>query len=236
MRLDKLIETELKTSRKQMKRLFLMGKVRVDGEVVYQENRNVDSQLHDIVIDGQSYQTSERYYLLNKPKGVVTANQDALPTVFDVLVDVEHVAELTAVGRLDRDTEGLLLLTSNGQLGYDLLQPKKKVAKTYEVVVNEAVTLADVESFAQGITFHGGVTCQPAELEIITSSPQVSHVRLTLHEGKFHQVKKMFLAIGKKVIGLKRVQMGPLMLGNLPVGGYRELTLAELQQLKPYFR
>ena len=236
MRLDKLIETELKTSRKQMKRLFLMGKVRVDGEVVYQENRNVDSQLHDIVIDGQNYQTRERYYLLNKPKGVVTANQDALPTVFDVLVDVEHVAELTAVGRLDRDTEGLLLLTSNGQLGYDLLQPKKKVAKTYEVVVNEAVTLADVESFAQGITFHGGVTCQPAELEIITSSPQVSHVRLTLHEGKFHQVKKMFLATGKKVIGLKRVQMGPLTLGNLPVGGYRELTLAELQQLKPYFR
>ena len=236
MRLDKLIETELKTSRKQMKRLFLMGKVRVDGEIVYQENRNVDSQLHEIMIDGQSYQTNERYYLLNKPQGVVTANQDELPTVFDILSEADKVTELSAVGRLDRDTEGLLLLTSNGQLGYDLLQPQKKVAKTYEVVVNEAVTLADVELFAQGITFHGGVTCQPAELEILSSNMQESHVRLTIHEGKFHQVKKMFLATGKKVIGLKRVQMGPLVLGDLPVGMYRELTLEELRQLKPYFR
>lgn len=236
MRLDKLIETNLKTSRKQMKRLFLMGKVKVDGEVIYQENRNVDSTLHVIEVDGKRLSTNEVYYLLNKPQGVVTANQDQLPTVFDILKSEDWRADLTAVGRLDRDTEGLLLLTSNGQLSYELLQPKKKVTKTYEVRVNEVVTEEDVERFAKGITFHGGITCQPAKLKILTSTSLESRVHLTIREGKFHQVKKMFLATGKKVIYLKRIAMGPLELQNLPVGTYRSLTLEELNQLKPYFR
>lgn len=236
MRLDKLIETNLKTSRKQMKRLFLMGKVKVDGEVIYQENRNVDSTLHVIEVDKKSLSTNEVYYLLNKPQGVVTANQDQLSTVFDLLKPEDWREDLTAVGRLDRDTEGLLLLTSNGQLSYELLQPKKKVTKTYEVRVNEAVTEEDVERFAKGITFHGGITCQPAKLKILTSTSLESRVYLTIREGKFHQVKKMFLATGKKVIYLKRIAMGPLELQNLPVGTYRPLTLEELNQLKPYFR
>ena len=236
MRLDKLIETNLKTSRKQMKRLFLMGKVKVDGEVIYQENRNVDSTLHVIEVDKKSLSTNEVYYLLNKPQGVVTANQDQLPTVFDLLKPEDWREDLTAVGRLDRDTEGLLLLTSNGQLSYELLQPKKKVTKTYEVRVNEVVTEEDVERFAKGITFHGGITCQPAKLKILTSTSLESRVHLTIREGKFHQVKKMFLATGKKVIYLKRIAMGPLELQNLPVGTYRSLTLEELNQLKPYFR
>ena len=236
MRLDKLIETNLKTSRKQMKRLFLMGKVKVDGEVIYQENRNVDSTLHVIEVDKKSLSTNEVYYLLNKPQGVVTANQDQLSTVFDLLKPEDWREDLTAVGRLDRDTEGLLLLTSNGQLSYELLQPKKKVTKTYEVRVNEVVTEEDVERFAKGITFHGGITCQPAKLKILTSASLESRVHLTIREGKFHQVKKMFLATGKKVIYLKRIAMGPLELQNLPVGTYRSLTLEELNQLKPYFR
>ena len=137
---------------------------------------------------------------------------------------------------MDRDTEGLLLLTSNGQLSYELLQPKKKVTKTYEVRVNEVVTEEDVERFAKGITFHGGITCQPAKLKILTSTSLESRVHLTIREGKFHQVKKMFLATGKKVIYLKRIAMGPLELQNLPVGTYRSLTLEELNQLKAYFR
>lgn len=236
MRLDKLIETNLKTSRKQMKRLFLMGKVKVDGEVIYQENRNVDSTLHVIEVDKKRLSTNEVYYLLNKPQGVVTANQDQLSTVFDLLKPEDWREDLTAVGRLDRDTEGLLLLTSNGQLSYELLQPKKKVTKTYEVRVNEVVTEEDVERFAKGITFHGGITCQPAKLKILTSTSLESRVHLTIREGKFHQVKKMFLATGKKVIYLKRIAMGPLELQNLPVGTYRSLTLEELNQLKPYFR
>lgn len=236
MRLDKLIETEWKTSRKQMKRLFLMGKVRVDGEIVYQENKNVDSLIHRIEVNGQVLQTTDTYYLLNKPQGVVTANRDKLPTVFDLLAPENQRDDLAAVGRLDRDTEGLLLLTSNGQLGYDLLQPKKKVNKVYEARINAEVTASDVQAFAQGITFHGGEQCQPAKLEILTSAPTESTVRLTIREGKFHQVKKMFLATGKKVIFLKRVAVGPLQLGSLPTGNYRALTQAELLSLKPYFR
>lgn len=236
MRLDKLIEENLQTSRKQMKRLFLMGKVQVDGEIIYQENKNVDSMLHTIKVDGQQLLTNEVYYLLNKPQGVVTANQDELSTVFDVLLPVDRRADLSAVGRLDRDTEGLLLLTSNGQLGYDLLQPKKKVTKVYEATINATVTEEDVGAFARGITFHGGETCQPAKLEILSANALESQVCLTLCEGKFHQVKKMFLATGKKVTYLKRVSMGPLTIGELAVGEYRTLTKEELIQLKSYFR
>lgn len=236
MRLDKLIEQQLQTSRKQMKRLFLMGKVQIDGETVYQENKNVDSSIHTIRVDGQTLLTEDRYYLLNKPSGVVTANQDQLPTVFDQLRIEDRRADLSAVGRLDRDTEGLLLLTSNGQLGYDLLQPKKKVTKVYEAVVNAEVTTEDVALFAEGIIFHGGESCQPAKLEILSRRSEESHIRLTIREGKYHQVKKMFLATGKKVIYLKRVAMGPLTLGELPTGAYRPLTQEELLRLKPYFR
>lgn len=236
MRLDKLIERQLQTSRKQMKRLFLMGKVQVDGETVYQENKNVDSSIHTIQVDNQTLLTDDRYYLLNKPSGVVTANQDRLPTVFNQLRVEDRRVDLSAVGRLDRDTEGLLLLTSNGQLGYDLLQPKKKVTKVYEAIINAEVTAEDVTLFGEGITFYGGESCQPAKLEILSRKLEESYVRLTIREGKYHQVKKMFLATGKKVIYLRRVAMGPLTLGELPTGTYRPLTQEELLQLKPYFR
>ncbi|MHC5268450.1 pseudouridine synthase [Enterococcus sp. LJL98] len=239
MRLDKLIEQEFQTSRKEMKRLFLRGKVRVDGEVTHQENKNVDSQLHQIEVVGQQLKTQEVYYLLNKPKGVVTANRDAKQaTVFDLLDEKKRQRDLFAVGRLDRDTEGLLLLTSNGQLGYDLLHPTKKVFKVYEAWINDEVTESDVKAFKQGIVFLDGTVCQSAELVRLgyDAKQRISHIRLRILEGKFHQVKKMFLACGKKVVQLKRTTMGPLTLGELPLGAYRRLTQEELQQLKPYFR
>lgn len=238
MRLDKLIETKLHTTRKEMKRLFLMKRVTVDNEVELNPQRNVDSQLHHIVVDGQNLQTDQVYYLLNKPKGVVTAKQDNhCQTVLDLIDAKDWRQELYPVGRLDRDTTGLLLLTDNGQLGYDLLQPKEKVAKTYRAVVNERVTEEDVTAFARGIIFHGGIVCQPAELKVLFASEKASMVDLTIHEGKFHQVKKMFLACGKKVVDLQRLKMGPLSLPNdLAIGSYRALTLDELQLLKKYFR
>lgn len=239
MRLDKLIEQEFQTTRKEMKGLFLRGKVRIDGEVTLQENKNVDSQCHQIEVAGQRLFTKEVYYLLNKSKGLVTANTDSEhPTVFDQLSLEDRRQELFAVGRLDRDTEGLLLLTSNGQLVYDLLHPTKKVFKTYEAQVNEEVTPEDVAAFAQGIVFLDGTVCKSAELERLSFDGlrRMSHVRLRIQEGKFHQVKKMFLARGKKVVALKRTEMGPLSLGELPVGAYRSLTPEELLQLKPYFR
>lgn len=237
MRIDKLIEAELNTSRKAMKRLFLTGAVLIDGKKERNEGRNVDSDLHEITVKGQRLTTHEQYYLLNKPAGVVTANQDkAHQTVLDCLQGLD-TSQLASVGRLDRDTEGLVFLTSNGQLAYELLHPEKKVTKIYEAWINEVVTSTDVAAFASGIIFHGGVKCQPAELQIIKQDGKGNtYVRLAIQEGKFHQVKKMFLAQGKKVIYLKRIALGPLRLTpELEVGDFRPLTPDELASLKPYF-
>ena len=151
MRLDKLIEQQLQTSRKEMKQLFRMRQVRVDGAVCLQKNKNVDSFLHEITVANQFLQTHDVYYLLNKPKGVVTANADQEHlTVFDLLHPADFRSDLVAAGRLDRDTKGLLLLTSNGQLVYDLLHPTKKVIKTYEARINAEVTQEDIVAFARG--------------------------------------------------------------------------------------
>lgn len=238
MRLDKLIEARLQTTRKAQKRLFLTGQVKVDGKIERQENRNVDSQLHKIEAAGRQLFTDECYFLVFKPRGVVTANQDAKhKTVMDLLSAEDRSQGLYSVGRLDRDTEGLLLVTTNGQLGYELLQPAGKVSKVYEAWVKEPVSLADIRAFAAGITFHGGVTCQPAVLQILETTPGPTKVRLKITEGKFHQVKKMFLARGIKVLTLRRVAMGPLILPqDLLPGAYRALTQAELTSLREYFR
>ena len=238
MRLDKLIETELQTSRKEMKRLFLSRKVFVDDQIEMNPQRNVDSSLHAISVAGRSLTTHHVYYLLNKPAGIVTAKKDAkFQTATELVAERERPADLYPVGRLDRDTTGLLLLTDNGQLGYDLLQPSSKVSKTYRATINEIVTEKDVRAFAEGVVFYGGTKCQPAELKILSIKHGQSEVALTIQEGKFHQVKKMFLTCGKKVTRLKRLSMGPLALpDDLAEGTYRPLTLTELQQLKIYFR
>lgn len=236
MRLGKLLEKRLKLSRKELKRTFARGIVRIDGQVEYCETRNVDSQLHRIEVADKRLYTNEVYYLLNKPSGVVTANQDERHrTVFDCLKKENQRGDLCFIGRLDRNTEGLLLLTSNGQLAYDLLQPGKKVSKVYEAYLKEPAEMEDIAIFEQGIRFLDGTLCKPAKLTILPDSPH--HVLLEIHEGKFHQVKKMFLSVGKKVERLKRVAFGPLVLPtDLPSGAYRKLTLEELSRLKEYFR
>lgn len=238
MRLDKLIEHHLQISRKKTKRLFLQRKVLVNQVIEMNPARNVDSQLHKILVDGRELLTDESYYLLNKPAGIVTANVDKKHrTVIDLLAEKDRHPELSAVGRLDRDTEGLVLLTTNGQLSYRLAQAKGEVIKNYEVRVKGLVTMEDVQAFKEGITFHGGILCRPAELSIIKSSREESHAILAISEGKFHQVKKMFLARGKKVIYLKRISIGPLILPkDLAVGGYRPITQGELQRLEAYFQ
>lgn len=238
MRLDKLIETSCYTSRKKTKELLKTKQVLVDGKPEMNGSRNVDSQLHEIKIVGQeNLQTHHFYYLLNKPAGYVTAlkDKDHL-TVLDLLDEEDRSSKLYPVGRLDRDTEGLTFLTDNGQLGYAMMQAKYKVEKVYEAVVNAIVTQEDILAFASGIMFDDGTICRPAKLEILSAFPVESRVRLTINEGKFHQVKKMFLACGKKVTYLKRIQLGPLKLDeNLALGKYRPLTIEELEQLRPYF-
>lgn len=238
MRLDKLIEKELQTTRKEMKRLFTMKKVKIDGVIEFQENRNVDSLLHEIEVAGERLQTNEVYYLLNKPSGVVTAVNDSnRVTVIDLIASADQQPALYPVGRLDRDTTGLLLLTTNGQLGYELLLPDKKVEKTYQVTVNAQLVEEDIQAFASGIIFADGTKCQPARLTISYANSKESQALLTIQEGKFHQVKKMFLAQGKKVNALTRTSMGPLTLDQqLAPGAYRALTLTELRQLSDYFK
>ncbi|GCF94102.1 pseudouridine synthase [Enterococcus florum] len=238
MRLDKVIENNLHTTRKAMKRLFLMKRVWVDGKIEQNPQRNVDSQLHKVLVDGKRLTTQHVYYLLNKPKGVVTAKQDRqIETVVDLIAVKDRRTDLYPVGRLDRDTHGLLLLTDNGQLGYDLLQPGSKVEKTYRAEVNESVGADDIRAFSEGIIFHGGVRCQSAQLTVLTAETSSSTVELTIHEGKFHQVKKMFLARGMKVTDLQRKTMGPLHLPeDLAPGEYRPLMFEELTALKKYFR
>lgn len=238
MRIDKVLEEKGFGSRKTVKRLFQRKIVTVDDQIIEDGSYNVDSRLHRVLIDGQAITNfTHAYFMLNKPNGAVTAVKDRKwQTVIDLLEPTDVTAELYPVGRLDRDTEGLMLLTDNGQLGYQLLLPEKNVTKTYEAIINEKVTQEDIVAFARGIEFIGGEVCKPAKLTILTAAEKESHVRLEIQEGKFHQVKKMFLATGKKVIGLKRIAMGPIELDEtLAPGEYRPLTDAELLSLKPYF-
>ena len=201
MRLDKLLSECGYGSRGQVKKLIRSKQVSIDGEIVLAENRNVDPQLQTVIVSGKTLvHRTNVYYMLHKPAGVVTAVSDeGNRTVIDLIDQSDRRPGLYPVGRLDKDTEGLLLITDNGQLGYQLLLPHKKVTKRYEVVVNERVTVADQEAFAEGIVFHGGTTCKPARLTILSHGDDESRVLLDISEGKFHQVKKMFLSVGTVV-------------------------------------
>lgn len=238
MRLDKLLELEKIGSRRKVKALIRSKQVTVDGQIILDESQNVDAELQKIYVGNKKIKRSAHvYYMLNKPQGVVTAVKDAHhQTVIELLDVKDQRAGIYPIGRLDRDTEGLLLLTDNGQLGYQLLLPHKKVTKRYEVVVNERLTEADCEIFADGIIFSDGKKCKPAELTILSSETKKSRAYLDITEGKFHQVKKMFLSVGKKVVYLKRLSMGPIQLDpTLSLGEYRSLNQEELKTLLPYF-
>ena len=236
MRLDNLLAQE-KVSRKAMKQALLKGEILVDGRPAHSLAQNIDTGLQELLFQGQIIQGYEHTYLmLHKPAGVVTANKDKkLPTVMDLLPPDIQSDKLYAVGRLDRDTTGLLLLTDNGPLGFQLLHPQYHVDKTYQVVVNGPLTSDHIRLFKEGIVFLDGTTCKPAQLEILSSSPTESHASITISEGKFHQVKKMFLSIGVKVISLKRVRFGEFTLDpELAEGQYRPLNQEELKIIKNY--
>lgn len=238
MRLDKLLSEIGLGSRKTVKRLIRSKQVSVNGKLVIEDSANVDPQIQEIVVSGKRVEYQPHaYYMLNKPGGVVSAVEDKMnQTVIDLIKEPDRLPGLYPVGRLDKDTEGLLLITNNGNLGYQLLLPHKHVVKKYEVIVNERVASADQEAFAKGIVFHGGIQCKPAKLTILEASETESKVLVEINEGKFHQVKKMFLACGKKVTSLKRLSMGPIELDEkLPAGAYRPLSIEELNQLIPYF-
>ena len=236
MRLDKFLVESGLGSRSQVKQLLKKGQVWVNGAAVTLAKTQIDERSDQIVVDGQTLVYEKYvYYLLNKPKGVISATEDDRhKTVLDLLDDTARQKEVFPVGRLDVDTHGLLLLTNNGQLSHAMLSPKRHVDKVYQAQVAGLMDQADVERFAQGIELKD-FTCQPAQLEIIErdEGAKTSLVRITLSEGKFHQVKRMVLACGKEVTDLQRLSMGPLQLDtNLDLGQWRRLTEEEMQSLE----
>ena len=236
MRLDRLLAQE-KISRKAMKQALLKKEILVDDCPASSLAQNVDTGLQKLVFQGRQIQGYEHNYLmLHKPNGVVTASKDKkLPTVMDLVPKNIQSDQLYAIGRLDRDTTGLLLLTDNWPLGFQLLHPQYHVDKTYQVKVNGLITPEHIQQFQDGIVFLDGTLCKPAKLEILSSSPSSSQASITISEGKFHQVKKMFLSVGVKVISLKRVQFGDFTLDpELAEGQFRPLNLEELEMIKKH--
>ena len=236
MRLDRLLAQE-KISRKAMKQALLKKEILVDGRAASSLAQNVDTGLQELIFKDRKLQGYEHNYLmLHKPNGVVTASKDKkLPTVMDLLPPDIQSDKLYAIGRLDRDTTGLLLLTDNGPLGFQLLHPQYHVDKSYQVVVNGPLTSDHIRLFKEGIVFLDRTTCKPAQLEILSSSPSSSQATITISEGKFHQVKKMFLSVGVKVTSLKRVQFGDFTLDpELAERQFRPLNPEELEIIKNY--
>ncbi|WP_286784089.1 pseudouridine synthase [Streptococcus sp. UBA4344] len=236
MRLDKLLGQAGFGSRNQVKKLIRSRQVYVDGRLAEADNLNVEPSLQEVTVSGKQVTFSqEKYFILNKPAGVVSAVSDKEhQTVIDLIDEADRVPKLYPVGRLDRDTEGFLLITNNGPLGFRMLHPKYHVTKTYYVEVNGLLAEDAPAFFENGVTFDDGTVCKPARLEIIETSLEKSSANISISEGKFHQVKKMFLAYGVKVTYLKRLSFGQFHLGDLPVGHYRELTSEEKEILKDY--
>lgn len=230
MRLDKFICTCTGLSRIQAKRVIGKGQVKVDG-VVEKDQKVKINDCHEVVFDGRSLRFSgPRYIMLNKPDGAVcTSLDDDYRSVFD-LFDIERVEDLLIAGRLDADTTGLVLITDDGKWSHNITSPKKHCSKQYHVVLAEAVPEETIEQFAQGIMLKGEKQpTLPAELEILSPT----EVRLTIHEGKYHQVKRMFGAINNRVVALHREQVGDIALDDdLEPGEWRYLTAEEIASVK----
>ncbi|MGX4669959.1 pseudouridine synthase [Cerasibacillus sp. JNUCC 74] len=233
MRLDKLLANAGVGSRKDVKTLLKKGYVTVNGEIIKNGTMHVDENADVIKVNETAIHYQKYVYMMmHKPPGVISATEDKREkTVIDLLPsDIKRFRPFP-VGRLDKDTEGLLLITNNGELAHQLLSPKKQVDKTYYAKVKGLVTEEDCNYFARGVRLNDGYITKPALLRIIQQG-DVSEVEIVISEGKFHQVKRMFLAIDKKVIYLKRTKMGKLSLDSqLNLGEYRELSEDELELL-----
>lgn len=235
-RLDKVLAHMGLGTRKEAKKLIKERKVEVNGELAQDPGLHVRPGQDRIVVNGEPVEYRQFVYLmLNKPQGVLSATGDESgQVVVDLLSPNYQSFHPFPVGRLDKDTEGLLLLTNDGHLAHRLLSPKKHVPKTYYAIVSGMITQEDVEMFRQGVVLDDGYRTLPGCLKILRSGPE-SEVELTIYEGKYHQVKRMFQAVGKTVTYLKRIAMGPLTLDNtLKPGEYRELTEEEITSLREH--
>lgn len=229
-RLNKLLAGTGKWSRREVKALVRQGLVRVDGRLAASAEDKLDPAAAIITVAGETIALHRfTYVMLHKPAGVLTATEDRKqPTVLDLLPPELRRIGLAPVGRLDKDTEGLLLLTNDGELAHRLLSPKYHVDKRYLARVDGELSAADMEAFARGMTLGDGLECLPAGLEVLPDRVCI----VTLREGKFHQVKRMLAARGAPVLYLKRLSMGPLTLDDsLAAGAYRLLRAEEILAL-----
>lgn len=232
LRLDKYLADMGLGTRSEVKQAVRKGRVQVNGQTVREPEYKTETETDQVWFDGQpaAYREYE-YYMLNKPAGVISASEDPRERCVVDLIESRKRKDLFPVGRLDKDTEGLLLITNDGGLAHRLLSPKKHVDKVYYARVQGRVTQEDAELFRRGVDIGEKKQTLPAELRILNAG-EISEIELTIREGKFHQVKRMFHAAGKEVLYLKRLQMGQLRLDeSLKPGEYRTLNTQELDIL-----
>lgn len=236
LRLDKFLANMKVGSRSQVHEIIKAGQVTVNGKVCRSAKQKVKEDA-EVLVNGQAviYQ-QYHYFLLNKPAGVLSATEDSRQkTVLDLLKDQDRYQKIAPVGRLDKDTTGLLLLTNDGQLAHQLLAPEYHVPKTYYALLVGVADEETAKAIAAGLTLKDGTELKPGQLKILRQDKdqEQSEIEITITEGKYHQVKRMFASQGMKVLKLKRLSMGPLTLPyDLALGSYRPLTEEELAALK----
>ena len=229
-RIDKIIATQTQYSRKEVKKIVLQKRVTVNGKIISNSDIKIDSENDIIAIDGTIINIQKHIYLvLNKPKGYISATEDrSMKTVLDLVPEKYLNRDLFPAGRLDKDTTGLMIITDDGIFAHNILSPKKHIQKTYYVTLDIPVNEKMVEGFKKGVMLNDG-ECKSAIMQIKGTNTAL----VTLTEGRYHQIKRMFGCYGAKVIELQRISMGNLMLPNdLKLGECRELTEKELQMVK----
>ena len=258
MRLDKYLSDMGVATRSESKKIIKAGRITIGDAVITDPAFHV-SESDAIFLDGTSLSYQEHiYYMLNKPQGVITATKDnSRKTILDLINGSDKIRELFPVGRLDKDTEGLLLITDDGALAHEMLSPKKHVDKTYRAIVTGIMTENDVKTFGDGMEIDGGEHCLPALLNVVSTitlssvtdeiktkfppktlsklrtDEDLCEIEITIREGKYHQIKRMCKCLGHEVLYLKRLTMGGLSLDeSLPLGAYRPLTDDEISILK----
>ena len=228
-RIDKIIATQTNYSRKEVKKLVLQKRVMVNGEIISKSDIKVDENNDKIEIDGNKINVKKYIYLiLNKPKGYISATEDPkMPTILDLVPEQFSHRNLFPAGRLDKDTTGLMLITDDGEFAHNILAPKKHIKKVYKVEIDIPINEIMINEFKNGVTLNDGI-CKTAGLEKLNTYIG----KVTLTEGRYHQIKRMFGCFGAKVVNLERIAMGNFQLPNdLKQGECRELTEKEIEEI-----
>lgn len=233
MRLDKMLSNMGYGSRSDIKKMINKGSVSVDGKLIRDPSYKVNPKEAVVTLDGkQIIYRKFTYLMLNKPAGIVSSTDSKDTNVIDILEDKYKYINLFPAGRLDKDTEGLIILTNDGLMAHNILSPKKKVEKKYYVEIDGSLTLEQIETLKNGVILEDGDRCLPSRLEMIEVDDILCKLHLYIMEGKYHQVKRMFGVLGREVTYLKRISVGEIVLDeNLAPGEYRELSEIELKNL-----